>query len=130
MDWWGSAKRAFWSSVVGGVLTQFIYGSEGSRSVLGFVVPDSVAAGAACGAGSIVADITDKYAPSTPVFGIPHVGTGLLELAAAGLTTSVVLDYLGLSTSSVNLEGVALGAVAVVGGRYADSSMGGGSFQY
>lgn len=126
MDWWSTAKRAFWSGTVGGILTQVIYGSVGYVGVGGMAVPSSVAAGLACGTGSVAADVAHQYVPSTP---IGHLGTGVVELAAAGIVGAGALDYLGLE-QGITWQGVALGSASVVGGRYIDVSMGGGASSY
>jgi len=122
MDLSNKAKRAASVGLIAGVATHLYYGGRvGSVSVLGMNVPGSVGVGVACGVGSVAADVAHEYIPFTP---IGHVGASAVELGAAGLATSYALEAVGVNRG-MTIEGAALGAGALVGGRWVIDYMGG-----
>jgi len=122
MDLSNTAKRAASVGLIAGVATHLYYGGRvGAVSVLGMSVPGSVGVGAACGVGSVAADVAHQYLPQTP---IGALGATAVELGAAGLATSYALEAVGVNRG-MTLEGAAVGAGSLVGGRWVIDYMGG-----
>src|ERR1700744_1205208 len=122
MDWQNTGKRALATGVVAGVATQLMYGSVGSYQMAGMQIPVAAAVGVAAGAGSVVADGGHANMPSMPIMGtLPASAT---ELIVAGVITAGALDFMGINRG-FTIEGAALGAGSLLGGRYLNDTLGG-----
>lgn len=117
VDWTNTAKRAAVVGALAGAATQLYYGDAGSVYLLGSAVPASVGVGLSAAAGSVAADVLNVYAPQTS---IPDLGATPIELAGAALVTTGTLDWMGIN-NGYTIEGAALGAAALVGGRYVNN---------
>jgi len=124
MDIGGKAKRALAVGAVAGIATQLIYGNTGPADLLGMSVSSPVGVAAAAGAGSVAADFIHDYVPSAAIGGL---GASALELAGAGLVTSASMSAMGID-NGISIEGVAMGAASLLGGRAALNAVGESSY--
>ena len=124
MDIGGKAKRALAVGAVAGIATQLIYGNTGPANLFGMSVSSPVGVAAAAGAGSVAADFIHDYVPSAAIGGL---GASALELAGAGLVTSASMSAMGID-NGISIEGVAMGAASLLGGRAALNAVGESSY--
>jgi len=126
MDWSGVAKRALAVGAVGGIATQLIYGNQGAANVWGMEVSSPTAVGVSAGLGSVSADAIHYWMPAANIGGL---GVSAMELGAAGLVTGAAMSHFGVD-NGISVEGVAMGAGSLLGGRWALNTLGQGEYLF